>query len=534
METQVLIVGAGPVGLTLAVDLGLRGIRCMLVEKNDEPTGYPKMERCNPRTMEFFRRWGLADKVRAAGYPADWPMDNYLIFSMNEPPLLKLDYASVAEIKEKTARTNDGTLPLEPYQIISQYTLEPLLRDFAETLPNVTVKFGCGFESYVAEKDGVHVNLKTSAGETLTVSAQYLVGCDGGASAVRKQLGFKLEGEANLMQMRQALFRCDDLFDHVTVPKGRHYYRIDDQWTFLIVQDSTRHFTVHSVVESDEEMAQMFEKIVGKPVDYEMLHVASWTQRLMLADGYRRDRVFIAGDACHLVIPTGGLGFNTGAGDAIDLSWKLAAVLEGWGGPGLLDSYEIERRQVGGRNVAASGYGTTGRKAWRSMYRPWIRDDTPEGAAARAELVRVADTEARKSSTVVGAELGYRYVDSPIIINEPGEGPEHLIDRYVPTTWPGARLPHVWERPGVSVHDLIEDGYTLLSLASSPADTSALERDFAQVGAPFHVIRLENDAARQVYGHDYLLVRPDLHVVWRGNSLTEAPEDLARRATGHF
>jgi len=532
MNTQILIVGGGPVGLTLAIDLGRRGIRTMLIEKNEAPLGYPKMERCNPRTMEIFRRLGLAQTIRDAGYPPDWPMDNYLVLSLSQPPLMKFPFPTVAQAKERIAATNDGTLPLEPYQIISQYTLEPLLKSVAEGLDNVRVRYGAEFISCTQGDDHVRSEIMTASGERLSVTSDYLVGCDGGASAVRRQLGFSLEGES-IQQLRQALFRCDDLFDRVAVPRGRHYHRVDDHWTMLIVQDSRRHFTIHSIVEQDSDMPRMFEAVVGTPIDYETLHIGAWTQRLMLATQYSDRRVFIAGDACHLVIPTGGLGYNTGVGDAIDLSWKLAAALKGWGGPKLLASYEVERRQVGARNVAASGGGNTGRKVWRDAYHPGIADDTPASKAALGELLRLAAVEAPKSAAVVGAELGYRYVDSPIIARERGEGPPHEVEKYVPTTWPGARLPHAWIKPGLAVHDCIKDGYTLLRLGKDGADASALGEAFAAIGAPFDVLDIAPVAPREVYGFDYILVRPDLHVVWRGNRLPEAPRELARMATGH-
>jgi len=532
MDTQVLIVGAGPVGLTLAIALGKRGVRCTLVEKNEARLGYPKMERCNPRTMEIFRRLGLADRIRAAGYPPDWPMDNYFVFSMAKPPVVKFPFPSVAQAKARIASVNDGTLPREPYQVISQYTLEPLLKSVAESLPSVSVRFGVEFERLVQADGHVRSELKTVTGERFSITSDYVVGCDGGSSAVRRDLGFALEGES-LLTMHQALFRCDDLWDHVAVPKGRHYHRLDDQWTFLIVQDSTRHFTVHSIVDNEAEMPAMFEKLVGAPVKYETIHVGRWTQRLMLSNGYSGRRVFIAGDAAHLVIPTGGLGYNTGVGDAIDLAWKLAGTLQGWGGPNLLASYEPERRAVGGRNVKASGRGNSGRAVWRDAYRPEIEQDTPEGRAALKRFVEVASTEGRKSGAVVGAELGYRYENSPIVAHEPGEGPPFDVETYRPTTWPGARLPHVWLEDGVSVHDVLPDGYTLLRLGQQPDGSLAMADEFAAIGAPFGTLDITAAAPREVYGFDYLLVRPDLHVVWRGNRLPDNPRDLARLATGH-
>src|SRR5579863_7267656 len=188
MDTQVLVVGAGPVGLTLSIDLGKRGIRCTLIEKNDAPLGYPKMERCNPRTMEIFRRLGLAETVRAAGYPPDWPMDTYLIFDLMRPPLFKMSHPTVEQPKARRDATLDDSMPLEPYQVISQYTLEPLLKSIVETISNVDVKFGHELESFTQDASGVTAQIRKSNGEHTEIRAQYMVGCDGGSSVVRKQL----------------------------------------------------------------------------------------------------------------------------------------------------------------------------------------------------------------------------------------------------------------------------------------------------------------------------------------------------------
>jgi 2-polyprenyl-6-methoxyphenol hydroxylase-like FAD-dependent oxidoreductase len=540
-DSDVLIVGAGPTGLTLAIDLGRRGVRCTLIEQKERPAFLPKMERINARTMEIYRRMGLADKIRGAGLRPDCPMDVYIILKLTEPPLLHLSYPSVEEAREKTRASNDGTLPLEPYQLISQYTLEPLLKSVAETLPAVTVRYGCEFLSLRQDGGGVTARVQSRDGGTQDIRAAYLVGCDGGASAVRRELGIGLSGEGNLLALRQALYRCDELFDrlpigngaHLGPGHGRHYHVADSHSTFLIMQDSTKHWTLHSVVDSDAEMKIAFERTVGVPVKYEMLSCAPWRQNLLLADRYGRDRVFLAGDAVHLVIPTGGLGMNSGVGDAIDLSWKLAATLAGWGGPNLLQSYEIERRQIGDRNVGASRYATIGRRKWRAMWRPNIAEDSPAGAATRQQLAAVADVEQRKSNEMIGAELGYCYVDSPVICNIPG-GPEHLFRDYQPTTWPGARLPHVWLADGTPMQDRIGEGYTILKLGGTSADAGRLERAIAACGAPVAVLDVPDRAARDVYGYDVILIRPDLHVVWRGNAAPDDPAHVAAVATGHF
>jgi len=464
------------------------------------------------------------------------PMDVYIALALNEPPLLHLPYLSVAEAEAQSAACRDASMPREPYQLISQYTLAPLLKSVAEELPSITVRYGHEFLCVSQDADGATATLRGPDGRALDIRAQYIVGCDGGSSSVRKQLGIQLRGEANLLRLHQGLYYAPDLFDRIPIGdgpgKGRHYHIADDKATFLIMHDSTKHWTLHAVVAKPEDMAVQFGRTIGVPVPYEMLYVGEWKQNLLLAERYRAGRVLLAGDAVHLVVPTGGLGMNTGVGDAVDLGWKLHATLRGWGGPNLLPSYEIERRQVGDRAVGASRYASLGRRTWRSQYRPNIRDATPEGQATRDNLARVANVEQRKTNEMIGAELGYRYVESPVIWEEPG-GPEHLFRDYIPTTWPGARLPHVWLEPGRSVHDAIGDGYTLLRLGRSQADMRGLKDAMRALGAPFQVLAIDADAPRDVYGYDLILVRPDLHVVWRGNQPPSDPVQLARLATGH-
>ncbi len=539
VQTQVLIVGAGPVGLTLALDLGQRGVRCVLVERKEGPEFLPKMERCNARTMEIYRRLGIAEKIRGAGFPRHFPMDVFVVTSLVDPPILRLPYPSVADAEAQIRARNDGTLPLEPYQLISQYTLEPLLKAEVEALPTVSVRYGHTLESFQQDLRGVTAQVRRADGSLLEVRAQYLVGCDGGSSTVREQLGVALKGQANIRELCQALFRCEDLYERIPIGKGRHYHVADAQQTMLIVQDDARHFTLHSVVEDDAEMPRIFERVVRMPVRYELLYVGRWRQQLLLAERYRVGRVFLAGDAVHLVIPTGGLGMNTGVGDATDLAWKLAAVLQGWGGAKLLDSYEAERRPVGARAVAAARFAAQGRQTWRAAYRPCIADPTDEGKQAREEMARLADVEQRKTNEMLGTELGYRYVGSPIVWPEPGDPPPDHFMEYRPTTWPGARLPHLWLQDGSALHDhLPSTHYALLRLGGTRTDTTPLERAFRAFGAPLVVLDVPDPLVRDVYGFDLVLVRPDLHVAWRGNRLPRDPFDegtyrLVARVTGH-
>jgi 2-polyprenyl-6-methoxyphenol hydroxylase-like FAD-dependent oxidoreductase len=536
MDTEVLIVGGGPTGLTLAIDLGRRGIRCILIEQKEAPAFLPKMERINARSMEIFRRMGLAEKIRAAGLRPDVPMDVFVVLSLNEPPLLRSSYPSVNEAQADNRATNDGSAPRESYQLISQYTLEPLLKREAEGMESVTVQFGCEFLSLDQDADGVTAKVQTAKGSVETIRASYVVGCDGGGSPVRKEIGIKLRGEGSMQQFRQALYKCDELFDRLPngngPGKGRHYHFADKEQSFLIMQDSTQHWTLHATVDSDEGMKTQFEKIVGFQVKYEMLSCNPWRQNLLLADRYQSGRVFIAGDAAHLVIPTGGLGMNSGVCDATDLSWKLAATLRGWGGPALLATYEFERRQVGDRNVGASRYASSGRRKWRSMWRPNIREESAEGRHTRDVLIRVASVEQRKSNEMIGAELGYRYINSAAICDIPG-GPDLDFREYIPTIWPGARLPNVWLADGSAVQDHVSDGFTILRLGNTKADANPLADALKAAGAPVTILDIPDRVAREIYDFDLLLLRPDLHIVWRGHQPPEDPQWVARVATGH-
>lgn len=534
-RTQVVIVGAGPVGLTLAISLGQAGVDVRLFDKRPEIGKLPKMERCNARTMENFRRFGVEKEIRSAGLDLDMPMDVFICSEdVVHPPLVLHKYDSVNELSAQYRATRDGTTAAVPYQLISQYTLEPLLRDIALRSTNVSIEFDREVVDFRQDEDGVVVALRDASDAAYEISADYLIGCDGGSSTVRDKLGFHLEGDS-LLQMRQGLFYSEELLERIPIGKGRHYHIADDKNSFLIVQDDKKHFSLHASVGSDDEMAPLFEKIIGFPIEYETLYVGEWRQRLMIADRYREGRVFIAGDAAHLVIPTGGLGMNTGAGDAVDLGWKLAAVLHGWGGQALLDSYEAERRPTGQRNIAASRRAAMGRRAWRDAWRPEIADDTPAGARARADLIAVAEREQRWSNDLYGIELGYRYQGSPVLAYDPqlDSADQEVVFEYLPSTEVGYRLPNVWLRDGRALQDEIGWEYALIDTTDNGTDATSLTAAFADIGAPFRVVRPDSDDAATVYGNGLLLVRPDLHIAWSGSEAPADPTALADLVTGN-
>lgn len=524
VNTPVLIVGAGPVGLTLAIDLAQRGIEATIIDKLATPSHLPKMERVNPRTMEHFRALGLAERVRAAGLPEELPMDVFVCETLFCAPLVHHPQPSVREMRLRGQEVNDGSMPVETYQLTSQYTLEPLLRAVVERLPSLRVRFGCELASFDQHPDAVRASLRLPDGTVERLTASYLIGCDGGASTVRKSLGIKLEGEPHLLSIYQGLLRSDELYE-LLPHKGRHYHILDEHQSFLIVQDDITHFTLHSMLRSANEMSARFEQVVGRHVEHEVLYAGPWTMRAMLAVAYSGGRVHLAGDAAHLMPPAAGLGMNTGIGDAINLAWKLEAVIKGWAPDRLLETYEAERRPVGAANISYSLARFRARQTWRGAITPGMLS-TPEGKRAMADL---ADRNEARAGYMEGIELGYSYAGSPLVPGtvaaRPAHSTEHRIERrYRPITSPGLRLPHVWVTPGeTAIQDIVpRSGFTLLCLTHRGSIVDALEEAFDAGSVPFTVLDIRQPAPRAVYGVDYVLVRPDLHIVWCGDDSSQS------------
>jgi len=534
IDHDVVIVGGGPVGLTLAIDLGQRGLRCLLVEARTESLFLPKMERCNARSMEIYRRLGLADEIRSASSPTDASMDIGVVTTLVGEPVIRLAYPTVDEGRESSARCRDGSIPLEPYQVISQYTLEPLLREHAEKLENVEVLFGHELVSHTDQGDHVTSEIRAAGGTSFTVRSAYLVGCDGGRSGVRKALGFKLEGDGSLAERNQIFFRSRDLFEKAGAKPCRMYFFMNADRSVLTVQDDPTYLRINTRFEGDEaETTQFVRDLVGLDIEVDLISTNAWKLHLLVADHFGTGRVYLAGDSLRLVIPTGGLGLNTGIGDATDLAWKLEAAVRGWGGERLLASYEAERRPVALRSVAGSRYAHQGQRAWQELMRPEIDASHPEAAGVQRAVTHVAATTQRRTHEMVGTELGYTYVGSPVIV----EGDDELDlpdvpEVYLPTARPGARLPHMWLDDGVALHDQLgRQEFTLLRLADV-GGVEGLRAAFDHLGVPLSVLDVPSDELAAAYGAPAVLVRPDLHVAWRGDPTRADAASVAARVSG--
>jgi len=530
---EVLIAGAGPVGLTLAVSLGQRGIHCLLAERMPVPGILPKMDLTNARSMEIFGRLGLAEKIRDVGWPLDARFNVFAGRSLAEDAYAVLSYPSILEARERSAVCTDGSQPREPYERISQYNLEALLADEARALPTVDVCFGSEIVGLRQDSESVQATVRNGDGKERTVSAKYLVGCDGGSSFVRKALGIGYTGQPQAARYMLVFFRCPGLLKKAGLEAFRHYYIAGERGGLLIPQDDLQRWAFHFPLAPDTDasgldpVAEVSDRL-GLDLDIDVLYAAPWHAHLLVADRYGEGRVFLAGDAAHQYIPTGGFGLNTGIGDADNLAWKLAAVLRGWGGPVMLESYNDERQPVGARNRRASEYAAMGLATWIGYWDPGVDEDTPEGRAKRRRFVSAINTYQRRSHEQQGTEFGYRYTVSPVIFHESGPQPDPDSPVYQPSAAPGARLPHLWLERGVSVHDRLGSGLTLLALDADPGQIAAFEIAARRRDIPLEVLSIDSRAdLKSVYGAPMLLVRPDLHIAWRGESADSADGILA-------
>ena len=514
----VLIIGAGPVGLGLATDLGWRGIECMVVEKGDGTVVHPRANTVNSRTMEFCRRWGIADEVRNAGAPPDFP-----------PTILYLTSLQGYELARIERPTHGGHKPLpttpERSQRCNQLWLDPILRARAASFPAVSLRYKCRFESFSETADGVLATVTDlDTGKPETIEAQYLVACCGGGSPVRDALGLKMEGTQVLSYHLNVFVRIEALWTRHDKGKAAFYFFVTDLGGHpsLIELDGNRlwrlglNYGSERVSADAVEIDGIMRKLVGPSIPYEVISVLPWTCRSIVADRWRRGRVMLAGDAVHQHGPAGGFGMNTGMGDAVDLGWKLEALVRGWGGERLLDSYQAERRPVAKRNVDEA---TANMK--RVVAPPSLADieaPGPSGEAARARMREEIVRDKTKQFISDGIALGYRYDDSPIVIRDGTPPPPLSTSEYVQTSRPGARAPHAFLADGRSTIDLYGRGFVLMDLGGRDG-AAALQRAAASRGVPLTIERITEPAIAAAYERKLVLVRPDGHVAWRGDAV---------------
>jgi 2-polyprenyl-6-methoxyphenol hydroxylase-like FAD-dependent oxidoreductase len=532
-KIPVLIVGGGPVGLALALDLGWRGVPCLLIEQTDGEVIDAKMFATGIRTVEFCRRWGIAEKVKHWGFPEDYPFDNVFVTSLNGHEL-----GRIAMPPQRDA-AGFPTSP-ERFAHCPQFVFDPILADAVRSFPSVNLRYRCRLSAFRDAHDGVTATLLDEVtGTQETVRAHYLIGCDGFGSTVRKALGIEMRGITMINRSINVMFSAPALWDAHDKGKAGRYVIIGPEgaWASLTPANGRElwRLMIHGEPDTDPETvdaAAEVRRAIGRDIDFRILKVGHWVRRRMVADQYGRGRVFLAGDAVHVMPPNGGLGMNTGIGDAVDLGWKLAAAYHGWGGAELLASYEYERRPVGIRQCD---------EAMRNFERygsrkpvPHVTDENEQGKRVRRELgQRLASSNSLAWENPLHTHLGYCYAGSPIVVADGPLPPEPEDTRvYQPTSQPGCRAPHAWLADGRSTLDLFGRNFTLLRLGSDAPDTALLVTAAARAHMPLDCVTLIEPEVVQLYGRRLVLVRPDGHVAWRSDALPTDPDGLIARVRG--
>lgn len=505
----VLIVGAGPVGLGLACDLALHGIRTVIVEERDGSSAVPKMTYLSARNMEFCRKWGIAESARDAIWPKDHPNDYVYVDTLNGSELARVPLPSVAN------RAQLGYTPEGPVHCPQIY-FDPILARRVLQLGLTRILYNVRFEQLSQDHDGVEATLSHPAtGRRDRIRGSYLVGCDGAGSAVREALGIRLEGLGVVSESVNVFFRSVELAGLHDKGWARIYRFIDGSgcWAELIPIDGRELWRL-SVLDASRQSPdgrQLVEKAAGASFAFDVLSVLKWQRRDFVAQRFQDGRVFLAGDSAHQCSSAGGFGMHTGLEEVANLGWKLAAAVQGWAGPHLLETYDIERRPVARRNVGLATrvlqglLAVPGIEAWRGARHG--------GRANGHQPIAIAPV-----SSMEHEKLQYGYEASPICVADGSPPQGAASDSFVQVCRAGTRAPHGWLDDGRSSLDLFRDEFVLLRFAPAREAAASLLQAASACRVPMREVPLAEGGVRALYRHELVLVRPDGHVAWCGSA----------------
>lgn len=515
VDTDVVIVGAGPAGLALATELTMRGRTVTVLERGGDTGVQPRAKTTNVRSMTHMRRWGLAGTVRERSpLRPDFPRRVSFQLSPFSPPIFDFEDAFCASPRRREE------FP-EHAEFIPQYVIGRILGEHVGTHPRARIDFGATVTGFVEDGDRVRVDIDTAGGPR-SVTARYVVGADGARSTIRKHLGIRMTGQSDIARLVTLILRIpglvDDpdlhgaLFHWILNPEATSFLGpmdVDDLWFFGTSAD---HDTDTEVLLAKARRAigrDAFEPTVVTRDD--------WTVHSLIADSYRKGRAFLIGDACHLHSPFGGHGMNLGIADAVDLGWKLSARLDGWGTESLLDSYEIERRQA---HQAVIESATINVATLSEHYaNSALAQDGPAGDAARARAAEAIEIDKSPEFRSLGLVLGYRYSGSPALAPDDRPADPIEISHYRPCARPGHLAPHAWVNGATSLYDLFGPVFTFLDLGEGPSGLDEILDAARSQGIPLTVRAMESVKLDRLYGVRFALIRPDQHIAWSGDTL---------------
>ena len=545
-SVPVCIVGGGPVGMNLALNLAVLGVRSILVNTDPESLTQPRGSTQNARTMEHYRRLGLAPHIRKLGLPPDYPTDVTYATRTNGWELARLAMPSEAEKMRRVREASTVDQVPEPILRCNQMYVERFVLEHLKTVAHVDVRFGWRCVGWTEQQDGVSVEIEdTLSGRLERMSCRYLVGCDGGQSFIRRKLDihYSSAGGAGTMANPGAMavsthLHCPAFFKLFAHKLGWQHWTVNASMrSNMVILNGRDELILLTQLPSpdhkpdDALIAQRFLAAVGQPVEFKVLGHWIWTPgRALVADSYGRGRVALAGDSVHLFTPSGGFGMNTGVDDAANLGWKLAALVQGWGGPNLLASYEAERRPIGFRNT---GMAIAFHRSIGSVpVPPEIEEDSPRGAAAREATGRILQTFTEEFASI-GIQLGARYDASPIVISDGTLPPPDDPFTYVPSASPGGRAPHAWLPDRSSLFDHLGPGFTLLLLPRRKDDGDGFAAAARNARIPLTRYAVDLPEVGDLYEAGMALIRPDQHVAWRGDRTPDDAAQVLRTVVGY-
>ena len=543
MRTRVLIVGGGPVGLTLAMDLAWRGIDVVVVERrppNDPPN--VKCGQIGARSMEIFRRLGVADKLRGIGLPADYPNDIVSATSVTGIELSRVLIPARGVRGTPAAAGPDTSWPTpEHTHRCNQKFFEPVLIAHAAQQPRMRILHRTEITDLTQDEQGVTASaVDLDGGTRSSIACDYLVGCDGASSFVRKSIGSEFVGSPVLQYAQSSYIRAPQLRSLLPAKPAWLYFSlnprrcgvtmaVDGRETWNLQNFSNPGETGLDHLDRDWVIRSILG--VGPNFEYELLSSEDWIARRLVASKFRDRRVFICGDAAHVWMPLGGFGMSAGIADAANLAWKLAGVLHGWATPAIFDAYGAERQPI--TDQASRIISDIGSKVMmqRNQLSPEIERLDAIGETARAAAGQLAYALDVEQQCCGGLNFGYFYDRSPIIAYDGEQAPTYTMGTFTSTTVPGCRAPHLWIEGRRSLYDAMGPDYTLLRLDPT-VRVNGIVAAAAQRGLPLAILDVKSHEESEFYRHKLVLVRPDQHVAWRGDAEPADPLDLVDLVRG--
>ncbi len=527
-KTDVLIVGGGPVGMSMAAELRYQGIDCILIEKTDGVVRDPKVSTVGYRSMEFCRRWGISEQIRNAGWDENHTLDVAWVTTVGGHEIFRVKLPSYAD------RTQPDYAP-ETEQVCPQNWFAPEFLKFLGQYPQGCVKLLSELQDFELFDDGIVAKINNlDSGNTEIIHAKYMVASDGARANIRKQCGIDAIQYHDTQTFQSVVFQAPQLASQLGDRNAVVFFLVNPTIQEpLRAVDGRGEYRLILKPQANGEIYDAYEAIkaaisIDTPV--EIISNLPWRLTHRVAEKFRKGRIFFIGDCAHTLSPSGGFGMNTGIGDAVDLGWKLAATIKGWGGKNLLDTYEIERRPIAVRNLEAANANL--QRTQKRSIPPEIARDSEQGEAIRKQMAQGMERSGvKKEFDAPGVHLGFRY-ESPIVISD-GLPPQDHTDEWNQSSYPGCRAPHAWLKPGLSTLDLFGDGFVLMCF-NSKSGIEPLTKIFQQKQVPLTIHYINNPDIAKLYERAFVLVRSDGHVAWRGDEIPQDVEMMVDKVRGEF